>query len=463
MKKLKFQLTCLVSAAFFLILFGLIRGNTKWLHRKPIICFPASAFVSKSSSNILIPYKEVCVTHILRPYAKKQGSVILEISIALKDNRTLFYQTIFWMAKDLGTDRFSDVPGDFTTLFLQTFNRYGLSTTKITDTSFGWKSINSSPLEFLKLCNNMPVLLNELHFSKTCKTNQELLWQSIFKSEVLKRRIEYRPIQELAIDAFTRNPLLLIGVLPLPIILSYLFRLILQLKSFNNNSKTGLFHGMVFYKLISIKIFILKYRKYSWVALIVGSSLLLSLILSRTRFLAPVNISCTFYQLKLDNNRKYRQSFLDYSSINVCIEEIILPLDEWLGIVNAVVSVYDKTGKSIRTDAVFFIKDDVNFSDTSGDIMYQEIQYYDNNGLLLDNTKETTSEQYENILSTSASRALWQNVKDKSSKIKNTIYLSPFRKIYIVIVNSFPYMFAGTLLIYSFRLSLPLFISKDPD
>jgi hypothetical protein len=453
------------STAFILIAFGFIGDKTRWLHRKSLTCFDAKALSSRPN-NSLVKLKQSCITHIIRPYASKQGSVILDISNTLEDGRTLSYRTIFWMAKDIGKDRFSDVPGDFTTIYFQVYDTYGISKLKVQDTSSGWQSAGSTPDRFIELCPSMPILLNKLHFQKSCRETQVSLWKDIFNSPIIANREYYRPIDDSFIAAVINHPFLSLFTILLAATASlaiqkkglrYWFNF---LKIADFRTKRLFLNILLLISQTSPRVFISQYRRHAFIPTIAIVAMTLGLIASRTNLFTAKHISCKRHELgAIHAQRKLRPAFFDYSSLNICLDEIIVPYDSWFGIVNVVITVYDQTGRSIKADAIFFVKDATVFSDASGDIMYQSLSYYNKNGLLTSRNYEITSEHYEDLMPAAASHALWRDVKDKTARLADTKYLSPSRMLYLVATDSLPLMIAGGLLIYSYGLSLSVMLN----
>lgn len=458
------QASFFASTALLLIAFGLIGDSTRWLHRRPLICFDTKEFLNRSDSSPKA--KKICVTHIIRPYAKKQGSVILDISTILEDGRTFSYRTIFWMGRNIGVDRFSDIPGDFTTLFFQVFNQNGISTLKLQDSSSGWKRSNSSPISYLPLCTNTPVLLNKLHFDESCRNGQVLLWKKILESPIIANQQYYKPVDDSFIEAVVSRPLISLIAISLITAASTVIgkkKFYRSLFVFSRNlvhrQDSLTFSITLFLRRVSNKKFIAQNRQYFRIFLAASLAVTAILISSKTNFFTAKHISCKRHQLGLLAVPSHSSSFLDYSSLNICLDEIVSPVDSWLGIVNVVFTLYDQSGKSIKADAIFFIKDTTSFSDASGDIMYQDLRYYNNKGILIRSDSEITSEHYDDLMPADASHALWQDVKDKTTRIADTKYLSPSRILYHVAADSLPLMIAGGLLIYSYRLSLPFLFS----
>lgn len=475
MKRLKIKIFIALATALGFTTVGAAGAYTNWLHRKPLVCFSAKSLSTDTANTSYYPYRKACVTHVVRPFAEKQGSIILDISIYLKDGRTLYFQTIFWMAKDIGQNRFSDIPGDFSTTFFQIFNKYGFSTLKISDTSSGWESANLSPNDWQKLCTYTPILLNKLHFSESCKSSQVLLWKIIAKSQVLSLNQSYVPI-DVRVNKFIISnffPILFIifsFLMILKVIQAYHFHiLILKFKPFNAIQDS--FHSLSssMHKSLPEKAGYAHYKQYLYLIIATGLIIVINLVSTKINQFSPNNISCKAYRLNTKTEASFKPKFLNYSDFEICLNEIIYPLDNWLGIVNVSITIFDNSGKSIDADAVFFIKETSNFSDSSGDIMYQKLRYYDSRGILVDENSDITSEHHENILTGNASQALWLKVRDQTTKVVNTKYISPFRLIKSELTKSASYMTAAFLLIYAYYLFLQFLLSgsnrveSEPD
>lgn len=452
------------STALIIIAFGFVGDNTRWLHRKPLICFDAKELSSNNNISIA-QVKQTCITHVTRPYAKKQGSVVLDVSTTLEDGRTFFYRTIFWLAENIGRDRFSDIPGDFTTLYFQIYDKYGFSQLKIQDTSSGWQRANSTPDRYLELCPYMPVLLNKLHFQSPCRDSQVALWKNIRKSSIILDRNHYKPLDDSFVSAVINHPLVSLFTILLTVTAS----LVIRKKGFRYWFRFSKIFNLG--KQISIANFSPKairtsrvaiftqYRRYAWIPSICVILIVLGLVASRTNLFTAKHISCKEHKFSTSRDKFInKDAFLDYSYLNICLDEIVSPNDSWLGIVNVVFTIYDQSGKSISADAIFFINDTVDFSDASGDIMYQSLNYYNKRGILVGHNHEITSEHFEDLMPEAASHALWQDVKDKTLRVADTKYLSPSRMLYLVATDSLPLMIAGGLLIYTYGISLSVIV-----
>jgi len=109
---IKSRITVLLVTSSVLTIFGLIENYTDWLNR-PIRCYEIDGKNNTLKENI--KSKDFCIEHVYLPYQKKQGSVKLGIRTKLKDKSYLYTTTTFWIANELGEEKFSDIEGDFTT------------------------------------------------------------------------------------------------------------------------------------------------------------------------------------------------------------------------------------------------------------------------------------------------------------------------------------------------------------
>ena len=374
------------------------------------------------------------------------------------------------MGSNIGVDRFSDVPGDFTTLSFHVYDRNGVSTLNVQDSSSGWEKTGSSPSSYLPLCTNTPVLLNKLHFDEACRDGQIFLWKKIMESPIIDRQQYYKPLDVIFVHSVASHPfkyliaIFLIFWASMAIPANKLFRYLLVFSRKHSRNIISVTPSVpLIPRLAWAKAFITQLRQHFRVFVSTALLVTAGLIASQTKLFEANHISCTSHKLSTDTRHNISSTFLNYSTISICLDEIITPVDSWLGIVNVVFTLYDKSGKSVRADAIFFIKENVSFADAAGDIMYQNLKYYNNKGLLIRHDSDITSEHYENLMPPVASHALWQEVKDKASRVADTRFISPSRLMYLVIVNSLPLMIAGCLLIYSYGISLPFLLSLRPS
>lgn len=220
-KKIKTKIAILLLSSTILTLFGVVEDITSWMF-VPLKCYSINA-----KSKTLIEDKasrDICVDHVYYPYQKKQGSVKLGLTTKLSNGNTLYTITTFWIAKDLGKDKFSDAVGDFTTHEMRIYNKYGVMTLNKKDFELPNKVAPYNIKTYKKYCEKNPILLNGLFLDEECENYQKLIWEKIQVISPTLFTNKSEPLSLFIFDWVSSNPYKTIGIAFLLIVITRILR-----------------------------------------------------------------------------------------------------------------------------------------------------------------------------------------------------------------------------------------------
>ena len=115
--------------------FYLVTEKTSWLQKKTIICggTVGQEFVKTADPVVDIEEKNgeinFCVREVLRPYSESMADVWAGVTIypgEKNDQKLLYVESQYFVAKDFGEDKFSDEPGDWVSKNVRTYSRNGI-------------------------------------------------------------------------------------------------------------------------------------------------------------------------------------------------------------------------------------------------------------------------------------------------------------------------------------------------
>ena len=124
-----------VIASALLSGFYLVTERTSWLQNNPIVCGGrvGEEFVKTTDPIVDIENKggavSFCVREILRPYSESMADVWAGVTIypnEKSEQKLLYVESQYFVAKDFGEDKFSDEPGDWVSKNVKIYSPNGI-------------------------------------------------------------------------------------------------------------------------------------------------------------------------------------------------------------------------------------------------------------------------------------------------------------------------------------------------
>ena len=387
--------------------FYLLTEKTSWLQRNPIICggWVQGGFVETTDLKEDIVNKEgvpsFCVREILRPYSDSMADVWAGVTIypnRFNDQKILYVESQFFVAKDFGAESFSDEPGDWVAKNVRSYSQVGLLVGKSED------AVSSAVTSYLE------------------PESAIALW------EIMQKRISaqyesrvvspFRLISENATQLTVIGLVLLIAGQSIGRIVS-----VVRVRRELNACDGGLTHdrGLAWANVCAAITYHDVRHEILKISFLLALSLSVWSVFRYTNWLRPTSFKCNEYQ-----------SVQAGGSLKVCFSEILcLPSDLNQSIV-AGVTVDDGT-TFFSGDMEFYIADGNNsmgFSDEEGDWAFLGYRQFDSKtGLLKRRSEVTTSVWHDTVFPEEIQLPLWRDVRDDLARNYAGIRLSITRKI----------------------------------
>ena len=442
-RSIKSRITILLVSSSVLTLFGLVENYTDWLF-VPIKCYQINA-----KTNTIKEDKEsndICIEHVYLPYQKKQGSVKLGLRTKLNDNSYLYTATTFWIADNLGVEKFSDVEGDFTTDVMKKYNSSGFMTYNKLDIGLPNETAPYPTNEYKAFCDKRPIFLNDLFMDPECLEKQKLVWEKIQEVSPSSFNNYSIPFSRFIFRWISSNPFKVLGGIFFLIAVAKFYPL---LNPRNNSSgDTNNSTSMIIEKRLKQS-----YRKIVELTIAIALFGGFGFILNNTIYLIPADLLC----LNKQDSEKNKVNTQKKSTIqNVCVNEVLVPFNSFRGQIELGMVITYTDGSTIVTETSMFVSEDDSFQDASGDMMHTQISYFNQYGVLEQRDSEVIGEQLANLMPDNVNVEIWKLVKDKLTGKNEIMYVSVQRVLGEVIEDSLPFMFAAYALLYSYSLYLTL-------
>ena len=395
-----------VIASALLSGFYLVTERTSWLQNNPIVCGGrvGEEFVKTTDPIVDIENKggavSFCVREILRPYSESMADVWAGVTIypnEKSEQKLLYVESQYFVAKDFGEDKFSDEPGDWVSKNVKIYSPNGILVEKSEE------DISSSVDSFLdsrsaiKLWEVMQEDISQNYNSR------QISWFRLISENAtqitvigLAAAIAWRSISQIyAVTCEGRDS----GSCP-------------EDSSENDWSRNRLVSGFssseVRREILNLTIILL--------VLLSGWS-----VFRYTNWLRAASFKCNTYQ-----------SEVAPGELKVCFNEILsLPSESNQSIVVGVTA--DDGNTFLATDMEFYVADGnnaMNFSDEEGDWAFLGYRQFDSStGLLIERSIVTTSVWYDTVIPADVQMSLWNDVKNDLAKNYAVNRLSITRKI----------------------------------
>lgn len=445
---IKIRIIILLASSSVLSLFGLVETYTDWLS-KPLGCYEIN-----SQTNVLRESKDAydfCIEHIYLPYQEKQGSVTLGVRSSLKENSYLYTTTTFWIADELGAEKFSDVEGDFTTKRMRRYNSLGFMSYNRVDVETPEGSAPYSTKDYKAYCDKVPIFLNDLFMDPHCIEKQKIAWTKVQQIAPDLLNNYSLPFSKLLNLWISSNPFKVLGAIFFIIAVAKFYwllyprRKLLEKETSHRAQSTAMR---------------LKQNRQMIVHFMFALAILsgTSYILNNTIYLIPADLLC-LQEHHSDRNRLSisRESFVK----GVCINEILESLNTYQGQIKLGMVILYADGTKTVTESTIFVSEKDNFQDVPGDMMHSKISNYNKFGILENRSFDLVGEQIANLMPEKVSVAIWNLVKDKLTGNNQVIYVSVQRVLGEVLEDSLPFMLAAYALLYTYSLYLMLTFGKD--
>ena len=396
-----------VIASALLSGFYLITEKTSWLQKQPLICGGRidEEFIKTTDPIADIESKggsvSFCVREVLRPYSESMADVWAGVTIYPNDKsqqKLLYVESQYFVAKDFGEDKFSDEPGDWVSKNVRTYSPSGILIEK------SQKNISSAVDSFLdsesaiKLWEIMQVDVSQNYSSR------QISW--------------YRLISENA------TQITVIGLAA-----ASAWGSILQINAAtceesgsgscpdDYSSESARSRSRILAAFSSTEV------RREFLSLTIIFAVLLSgwCVFRYTNWLRPSSFKCNSYQSQVAPGK-----------LKVCFNEILsLPSESNQSIVVGVTA--DDGNTFLASDMEFYVADGNNtmgFSDEEGDWAFLGYrQFNSNTGLLVKRSDVTTSVWYDTVIPADIQMKLWNDVKNDLAKNYSVNRLSITRKI----------------------------------
>lgn len=437
----------MLITASIVALFGLAENYSNWLFiPKKCYKFDNQTGALKEDKNS----KYFCIEHVYLPYQPYQGSVKLGISSRLSDGSYLYTLTTFWVAKDLGEAKFSDVKGDFTTDEVRIYNKYGVKIYNKLDVERPDKTAPYPINKFIKYCETRAIFLNGLFMRPECLENQQLVWQEVQAKAPTVYTNYSKPLSKFILYWISGNTIRVVAAMLIIFALVKLYPI-----AHSNNFRNSEIEKRLSRKLLKDKLkqsYVLLLELAIYIAIVGG----VGFAINNTIYLIPGNILC----LNEDKvNHKVKAERVKKVVYNVCINEIMAPYNSYRGevVLGVKISYTDLT--KVVSETTMFVSDQDTFQDASGDMMHSKISYYNRSGILENRSSDLIGEEVAKLMPNNVNNKFWLLVKDKLAEKKEIMYVSAQRVLGKVIEDSLPFLFAAYAVLYSYSLYLALIFS----
>ncbi len=395
-----------VIASVLLSGFYLVTEKTSWLQKNPIVCGGkvGEEFVKTTDPVVEIENKggavSFCVREVLRPYSESMADVWAGVTIypnEKSEQKLLYVESQYFVAKDFGEDKFSDEPGDWVSKNVKIYSPNGILVEKSEE------DISSSVDSFLD--SRSAIKLWEVmqeDISQSYNSRQISWFRLISENSTqiivigLAAAIAWKSISQ--INASTREDR---DSDPCP-----------DDSSENAQSRNRL-----------VAAFSSSEVRREFLNLTIIFLVLLSgwCVFRYTNWLRAASFKCNTYQ-----------SEVSPGELKVCFNEILsLPSESNQSIVVGVTA--DDGNTFLASDMEFYVADGnnaMNFSDEEGDWAFLGYrQFNSKTGLLIKRSDVTTSVWYDTVIPSDVQMSLWNDVKNDLAKNYPVNRLSITRKI----------------------------------
>lgn len=395
-----------VLASALLSGFYLVTEKTSWLQKKPILCggWVGQEFVKTSDPVADIEDKNgevsFCVREVLRPYSKSMADVWAGVTIypnEKSDQKLLYVESQYFVAKDFGEDKFSDEPGDWVSKNVRTYSRKGVLTNK---SDVDVSSFVDSFLDAQSGIKLWEVMQDDI--SQKYNTRQ-ISWFRLISENATQITV-FSLAAAIAWKSISRTKAVACDARDCA-------------SSLDDSPANRLSTSQLFIILSSSEV-----RQKFINLTIIFAVLLLGLGIFRyTNWLRAASFKCNTYQIENASGE-----------LKVCFNEILsLPSEFNQSIVVGVTA--DDGETFLASDMEFYVADGTNaigFSDEEGDWAFLGYrQFNSNTGLLVKRSDVTTSVWYDTVIPADVQMSLWRDVKNDLAKNFAANRLSIPRKI----------------------------------
>ena len=395
-----------VIASALLSGFYLVTERTSWLQKNPIVCGGrvGEEFVKTTDPIADIDNKggavSFCVREILRPYSESMADVWAGVTIypnEKSEQKLLYVESQYFVAKDFGEDKFSDEPGDWVSKNVKTYSPNGILVDKSEEDISSavdsfldsesaiklWEvmqedisqNYNSRQISWFRLISENATQITVIGLAAA------IAWKSILQinAATCEDRDSGPCSEDLSENARSRNRLL---------------------AAFSSSEVRREFLNLTIIFLVLLS---------GWC------------VFRYTNWLRASSFKCNTYQ-----------SEVAPGELKVCFNEILsLPSESNQSIVVGVTA--DDGNTFLASDMEFYVADGnnaMNFSDEEGDWAFLGYRQFDSNtGLLIKRSDVTTSVWYDTVIPADVQMNLWNDVKNDLAKNYAVNRLSITRKI----------------------------------
>lgn len=418
--------------------FYLVTEKTSWLQKKTIICggTVGQEFVKTADPVVDIEEKNgeinFCVREVLRPYSESMADVWAGVTIypgEKNDQKLLYVESQYFVAKDFGEDKFSDEPGDWVSKNVRTYSRNGILVDK---SDVDVSSAVDSFLDAQSGIKLWEVMQDEI--SQQYNTRQISWFRLISENATqitvfgLAAAIAWKSISRIkAVACETRD----------------------CASSLDDSPTKALSTNQLSVLLSSSEV----RREFVNLTIIFTVILLGWGIFRYTNWLRAASFKCNTYQIENASGE-----------LKICFNEILsLPSELNQSIVVGVTA--DDGETFLASDMEFYVADGNNamgFSDEEGDWAFLGYrQFNSNTGLLIKRSDVTTSVWYDTVIPADVQMKLWSDVKNDLAKNYAANRLSITRKITDVL-GSFAALGGAVLIaVVTFIRSVELSLYKE--
>ncbi len=395
-----------VIASALLSGFYLITEKTSWLQKQPLICGGrvGEEFVKSTDPIADIESKggsvSFCVREVLRPYSESMADIWAGVTIYPNEKsqqKLLYVESQYFVAKDFGEDKFSDEPGDWVSKNVKTYSPTGILVEQ------SQKDISSAVDSFLD--------------SESSIKLWEVMQADVSQSYSSRQISWYRLISENATQ---------ITVIGLAAAIAW--GSISQINAATREDSDSVSYpddstDIARSRSRLVTAFSSTEVRREFLNLTIIFSVLFSgwCVFRYTNWLRPASFKCNTYLSEVASGK-----------LKVCFNEILsLPSESNQSIVVGITA--DDGNTFLASDMEFYVADGNNamgFSDEEGDWAFLGYrQFNSNTGLLIKRSDITTSVWYDTVIPADVQMKLWNDVKNDLAKNYAVIRLSITRKI----------------------------------
>ena len=395
-----------VIASALLSGFYLITEKTSWLQKQPLICGGkvGEEFVKTTDPSADIENKggtvSFCVREVLRPYSESMADIWAGVTIypnEKSEQKLLYVESQYFVAKDFGDDKFSDEPGDWVSKIVKVYSPIGILVDK------SQENVSSAVNSFLD--------------SESAINLWEVMQSDVSQSYGSRQISWYRLISENA------TQITVIG-LATAIALGSIKQIIsATCGDTDSGSCPDDLSESVRSRSRLVAAFSSTEARREFLNLTIILSVLLSgwCVFRYTNWLRPASFKCNTYLSEVAPGK-----------LKVCFNEILsLPSESNQSIVVGVTA--DDGDTFLASDIEFYVADGNNamgFSDEEGDWAFLGYrQFNSNTGLLIKRSDVTTSVWYDTVIPADVQMKLWTDVKYDLARNYAVNRLSIARKI----------------------------------